>query len=439
VIPLLLSGVGRAVWRPWLLLAGLLLLVVGGLGGRHLWAWYHFRAGRTALEAAHNEEARAHLDRCLEVWRGSVPTRLLAARAAWRTGAFAEAERLLNECRRPGIKVPDEVTFEWSLLQGAMGNLGEVEEFLVARAEKNPVQAPLVWEALADGYLRMYRVLDALACLDNWKERDPNNPQMWFLRGNVHRQVNAVQVYIDDYRRVLEVDPSRDEVRRPLAAGLVEVGRYEEALGHLEYVRQREPDDPEVLVRLARCRSGLGQGGQARELLDRVLKEHPDDGPALRTLGEIDLQEGKPEEAEVVLRQAVRLLPNDYRAQWALYQALQRQEGKAAEAQAQMARAELLKERNERLAEIRTRKMSQDPHNPALHCELGTLLLSLGYKEVGESWLLSALHEKADYAPAHKALADYYEEQGDPEKAAYHRQEAAGGSKTGAPPVSPAH
>jgi predicted Zn-dependent protease len=421
----LLTHVGRRLWRPWVLLPGLLLLVVGGLVGPHLWAWYHFRAGCAALEIAHNDEARAHLDRCLAVWPTSVPTRLLAARAARRVAAFADAEKLLNECRRPGIKAPDEVTLEWSLLQASMGNLGEVEEFLVARAEKYPAQAPLIWEALAEGYLRMYRVLDALSCLDNWLEREPNNPQAWFLRGNVHRQVNAVQKYVDDYRNVIDLDPSRGDARQPLALGLVEVGRYEEALTHLEYVRQRRPEDPEVLVPLARCLSGLGQGEQARELLDRVLTKHPDDGPALRTLGEVDLLEGKLAEAEATLRQTVRVLPNDYRAQWALYQALQRQQDKAAEAQAQLALAEQLKERSERLAEIRTRKMSQDPHNPALHCELGTLLLSLGYKDVGEIWLLSALREKPDYAPAHKALAALYEEQGDAEKAAYHRGEAA--------------
>jgi tetratricopeptide (TPR) repeat protein len=420
------------------LLAGLLVLAGCAYGGRHLWAWYQYRAACAALEAYHSSEARAHLDQCLQVWRPSITTHLLAARAARRAGDVAEAEKQLNACGRATGKAPDVVTLEWSLLQASVGNLGEVEEFLVTLSEKNPAQAPLVWEALAEGYLRMYRVLDALSCLDNWLEREPNNPQAWFLRGNVHRQVNAVQKYVEDYRRVVELDPSRSEARWRLALGLVEVGRYEEALGHLEYVRQRQPDDPEVLVRLARCHHGLGQGEQARELLDRVLRDHPDNGLALRTRGEIALQEAQPAEAETFLRRAVRVLPHDYSCQWSLYLALQRQEGKAVEAQAQLARAEHLKEQNERLAEIRTRKMSQDPHNPALHCEMGTLLISLGYKDVGERWLLSALHEKPDYAPAHKALADFYEEQGDAEKAAEHRGFAAAATPgTGTPPLVP--
>jgi predicted Zn-dependent protease len=438
VILLLLTSLRRVFGRPWLLLAGLLLLAACAYGGRHLWAWYHYRAACAALEAYHHDEARAHLDQCLQVWSPSVATHLLAARAARRAADFEEAKKQLKECGRADNKAPDAVTFEWSLLQASAGNLGQVEEFLVTQSEKDPAQAPLVWEALAEGYLRMYRVLDALSCLDNWLEREPNNPQAWFLRGNVHRQVNAVQKYVEDYRRVVELDPSRSEARWRLALGLVEVGRYEEARTHLEYVRQRQPDDPEVLVRLARCQHGLGQGEQARDLLDRVLHDHPDHGLALRTRGEIALQDAQPAEAEGFLRRAVRVLPHDYSSQWSLYLALQRQEGKAAEAQAQLARAEQLKEQNERLAEIRTRKMSKDPHNPALHCEMGTLLLSLGYKDVGEQWLLSALREKPDYAPAHKALADFYEEQGDTENAALHRGKAAeAASGTGTPPSVP--
>jgi predicted Zn-dependent protease len=441
VIRHFLTRVCRVFWRPWVLVLGFLLLLAGGLGGRQVWAWYHYRAASAALERYRHDEARSHLDKCLEVWPTSVPIHLLAARAARRAQAYPEAEKLLNDCRRLALKAPDEVTLEWSLLRASMGNLAEVEEFLVSQADKNPAQAPLIWEALAEGYLRMYRILDALSCLDNWLAREPNNPQAWFLRGNVHTQVNAVQKYVDDYRHVVELDPTRADARRLLAIGLVELGRYDEALAHLEYVRQRQPDDPEVLVRLARCQSGLGQGKQARELLDNRLKAHPDDGLALRTLGEINLQESRPAEAEAALRRAVRVLPNDYRAQWSLYQALQRQEGKTAAADAQLARADQIKERTERLAEIRTRKMSQDPHNPALHCELGTLLLGLGQKELGERWLLSALNEKPDYAPAHQALAAYYEEQGDAEKAAYHRQEAsAATTKTPTPPPgSPAH
>ena len=83
-----------------------------------------------------------------------------------------------------------------------------------------------------------------------------------------------------------------------------------------------------------------------------------------------------------------------------------------------------MKERLERLAEISTRQMSARPHDPALHCELGTLLLGLGHRELGERWLLSALKQDGHYRPAHVVLADYYRVKGDAEKAEYHRRQA---------------
>jgi predicted Zn-dependent protease len=304
-----------------------------------------------------------------------------------------------------------------------MGDLDPVEEGLVARADRDPAHAPLIREALAEGYRRMYRIRDALACLDIWLLQQPDNVQALALRARVWRQVGASQKAAPDYLRVLELDPSRDGDRWELAGCLLETGRYEEALAQLEYLRPRRPDDPELAVRRARCLDGLGRADEARQALDAVLAGHPDYGPALLARGQLAVQGGGPAEAEGWLRRAAAALPYDYSAQWALYQALN-QEGKAAEAGAQKARAEQLKEQRERLAELTTRQMSARPNDPALHCELGTLLLSLGHDDLGERWLTSALHLDPAYGPAHAALADYYQGKGDTARAAEHRRQA---------------
>ena len=49
-------------------------------------------------------------------------------------------------------------------------------------------------------------------------------------------------------------------------------------------------------------------------------------------------------------------------------------------------------------------------------------------KDLGERWLLSALRLDPHYKPAHAALADYYREQGDEEKAESHSREAQAAS-----------
>jgi tetratricopeptide (TPR) repeat protein len=130
------------------------------------------------------------------------------------------------------------------------------------------------------------------------------------------------------------------------------------------------------------------------------------------------------------------VLPHDYQVQFGLYQVLE-DLGKTEEAKEQLARAQDVKDRRERLAEISQRKMSQRPYDPALHCELGTLLISLGYRELGAGWLHGALQKDPNYQPAHAALADYYEQEGDAEQAAYHRQQAQTLPPPRPPPAKP--
>lgn len=390
--------------HPWRVLAVLAVLGVGAaLAAPHLRAWYHLRAGRSALERCHDDEARHHLRACLEVWPTSTSAHLLASRAARRLGNFDEAERHLREYQRLKGGTPDEIAFEWALLRAANGDLEEVEQFLLERA-RGP-RAPLVWEALAQGYTTVYRILDARVYLDRWLKDDPDNLRALTMRGNTWWQFRSPVKAARDYARVAELDPGQEEVRWRLACCYVENGQYNDALAHLEFVAGRRPGDPDVLTRIARCRNMLGQGKQARQILDAVLAEHPEHAAGLRARGQIALMDGDPSEAARWLRRAVRAAPADSETSWALYQALKLLPGQEATAKEEAARFGRLKAQAEQFGDIITRKMSEHPHDPALHCELGTLLIRMGYKDVGRRWLLSALKEDPNYQPAQTALA----------------------------------
>jgi tetratricopeptide (TPR) repeat protein len=415
----------------------ILLAVLGAAawwGGPQLWAWYHLRAGQSALEKYHSEEARGHLDACLRVWPDSAAARLLAARAARRLGDYDAAREHLNRCQDSRQPARPEVTLEGVLLRVAKGELGaDVEEYLQSRVEKDPALAPLIWEAQAVGYARMYRILEAVNLLDHWLELQPDNVQAWYLRGELWSAAKVPQKAAEAYQRVLELDPERHDARWWLALCLMDVGRHSEALSHLEALRPRRPGDPELRVRLARCHNALGQMQQARQLLDEVLAEDPGNGLALRTRGEVEMMAGRLDRAEPSLREAARVQPYSYQTQYLLYQVL-RQLGKEKEAKEQLEVAQSLKDRTERLSELSTHKLPVRPHDPQLHYEMGTLLISLGQPDLGERWLLSALHENANFKPAHAALADLYEKRGDGDKAAEHRQQAGAAASPAPPP-----
>ena len=403
-------------------LAAALLLV--GVVAPHVWAWQQLRTAKAELDRFHPEAARQSLTRCEAVWSEAPGVRLLASRAARQAGDFDEADRELRACQRLNGGTSDEIAFEWALLQAAAGNVREVEEFLKKRADHSPTAAPLVWEAMTEGYLRIYRTLDAMAMVNYWLDREPGNVRALELRGLTYITGKGVQRGSDDLKRVLELDPARTLTRRRLVRALLDLGSYTDALVHIEWLSKSIPDDPELTAQLARCLNMIqGRRADAVRVVEEALARHPDHGLLLRTRGQLALADQQPAEGERYFRRAADVLRDDYQAQWLLYQSLQ-QQGKVDEAKVQLARAEAVKDRSERLGELRSRKLAEQPLDPALHLEMGTLLLRTGHPEAGEQWLLSALSLDPGYQAAHAALADFYAQKGDAARAADHRRQA---------------
>src|SRR5262249_1838963 len=158
------------------------------------------------------------------------------------------------------------IALEWALLQASAGQLQEGEQFLQTAAEKDPAIAPLAWHALAEGYTRVYRVADALDCLNPWLEVEPDNLQALTLRAAGFQQTRASTKAIQDSRRGVEKAPRRSKVRWRLILCLFDAGVYDEALNELEQVEKERPGDPEVRVRMARCLGLLGRSQKARQL-----------------------------------------------------------------------------------------------------------------------------------------------------------------------------
>jgi predicted Zn-dependent protease len=232
--------------------------------------------------------------------------------------------------------------------------------------------------------------------------------------------VGAYARAIPDYSRVVELDEGQSDARLRLVNALIQHGKHEEALPHLERLRRERPNDPEVLVRLAFARNGLGEPDEAEQILDGLLAERPDYGPALVGRGQIAMQAHRLEEAERWLRQALAIDPFDRQGNYVYYQCLQRQ-GKQSEAEAQAARLKRVEQDISRLIEISNKDMNQKPRDPALHHEVGAIEMRLGHPELAMRWFHSAVQLDPTYRPAHAALAEYYEGKGDTDNAVQHR------------------
>jgi tetratricopeptide (TPR) repeat protein len=369
-------------------------------------AWYHLRAARADLQRYHNPEAIRHLQACLHAWPDDPEALLLAARAARRAGAYADADRLLQKYQQArGLDDPG--SFE-QLLLSAERTVDQVIDVCHRRVDQGDPEAPLILEAVARGCWRQYRLNEARLCLDRWLQLQPENPQALCLDGQFRLDYqHAPAAAVASYRRAVQIDPDHEEARLGLAVALLESKDYADALPHLEHLGRVRPENLRVRVGLAECRYSLGQADEARRLVEGVLAEQPEYAPALALRGRLALDGGSPAEAETWLRRAAERDPRDYQARYNLILCLH-QNGHEEEAK-RLERE--LKQRDEdvrRFDEIIQRDLARNPRDPALHCTLGRLLLRGGHVEEGLRWLHSALRLDPQYAPAHQALREYH-------------------------------
>jgi Tfp pilus assembly protein PilF len=402
---------------------GLVLLLIAGVAAlgtyRHLWADYHYRAAERALQRRDFDAAQADLELCLEVWRDDPGTHFLLARTARRAGSYAAAEHHLSVCKKLGW-VPEAIALERALLEAQRDDPAGVDTYLLGCVHKDHPDSAIILEALSQGYLKRYRLLQALDCLDLWLRRAPDDIQALAWRGEAFERVHHEDKALDDYRRALDLDPERDEVRLRLANLLIKAQLLDEATENYERLYQRQPGNADALLGLAVCRRQAGQAEEARQLLDQVLTAEPRHPRALTERGRLSLDAGQLDDAEDWLRKAVAVAPYERDTVYAFGQCLQRR-GKQDEAKGWLERLAKIDTDMDRMDEV-MHELNRAPRDPKLRTEAGVIMLRNGQDEGGLGWLNSALSEQPGYGPAHQALADYFAHHGNPTQAAYHRR-----------------
>jgi tetratricopeptide (TPR) repeat protein len=426
--------VGRALF------ALVLLLIVGVVGlstYRQLWADYHSREAERALQRRDFDAAQAHLRLCLEVWRSDPETHFLLARTARRAGSYGDAEQHLSQCKKLGW-IPEAIALERALMEAQRDDPADVEGYLLSCVHQDHPDSVLILEALTQGYLRKYRLLQALDCLELWLRRQPDDVQALAWRGETYERMRNDDPAIDDYRRVVGLDPTRDDVRLRMVRLLIEGHRPDEAVGHCELLYQRQPGNPQAVIGLAVCRREQGRTEEARQLLDLLLAAEPRHPQALTERGKLALDAGQLEVAEEWLRKAVAVGPYERDAVYAFCQCLQGK-GKQDEVKGWLERLKRIDADRAHMNDL-MRALTLAPRDPNLRAEAGVIMLRNGHDEAGLHWLSTALQEQPGCRLAHRALADYFERQGNAAEAAYHRRLAGPAPpQSSAPPSATEH
>jgi tetratricopeptide (TPR) repeat protein len=412
--------------RAFLVLALSLTLLAGGWYARaHYWLpRKSLQEAELALKQREFERARLELEKCLVAWPDDPHVYFLLARTARRAGDLDQARRHLLHCEhlqddRSDPRLGD-TKLERMLILAQRGKLTETEHFLRRRIQEEHPDRLLILETLSWEFMGRNRLSEALALLNLWLEKEPDDYEALVRRGWVEEHMFDIDKAAEDYRKALALRPERDNVRLRLAELLLMRNRSTDALAEAEELLRRQPDNPDANYCYARCLRQLGRNQEAEQRLDRLLAGQPRHAKALGLRGQLAFEADRYQEASELLARAVELDPSNQSLKYTLRLCLnllgKTQEAKIVEAKIAASAAEI--KRMDKLV----REVNQKPNDPALRYEAGMIFLRNGFTQDGLDWLSTALDVDPNHRPTHQALADYFERKGEQERARYHRQ-----------------
>jgi Tfp pilus assembly protein PilF len=345
-------------------------------------------------------------------WRGVLVAVLLATAAAGLVYWLATSE-------------PDRR--DEALRLAKQGKLAEAEPLLERAVERDDHDA----EAVAALALAKLGGTDAAAAekyLSRWCELRPREARPFQLRMDLrHRtargmwsradRVALMESALADGRRVLELNPTDDAVRREVAWLALTVGRDADAETECRRSLAAAPEDPWLNHLFAKILHAQGRRTEAAAVIDPVVRAQPGFAEALLLRATLYHEADQPSQAVPLLRQALNQkgCPRRdclYRLGLALAAT-----GDADGARKVMAEVDLLN---------LTGAVANDhfPNNPAMRVQIAEAMLGVGRSADANAELDAVLAAAPDFAPAHRVKALYYDRTGQPDRAAEHRRRA---------------
>lgn len=377
------------------------------------WLWLfpllkarHYR--QTAEEAlAQQQLTRAYgtYQKLLELKPDDPQLLLLTSRLARQLGAEDHSRELLDRYRQLNLPINPDYILEQLAHRAMTGDLDEVEPLLRGRIQKQQSDEHLCREALSDGLIRAHRNQAALDVLHPRLDPQVQDVQAQYHAGRAEAaQINYAQAIVH-FRKVIDIDPARDDARLRLAESLWLLRQITEAQQHYELLQQRGYKTDTVHLRLARIYREKGNLEKAKELLEGLFHEKPEHAQTRLERGLLALDENRLKDAERELREAQRLDPTHYPIQYALVLCLGR--AQSEDLNKQEARLHSLKRDFFRFLDITAYELERRPWDLDLRSELGRLLCRLGNEEEGLRILRQILAIQRDHKPTQKFLAQW--------------------------------
>ncbi len=400
----------------WLFLAGVLLSSSWWLTCE-IAIWRAF----VCLEAREHSAALSWLTLASRLRSGSAETHYLLARTHRRLRQFEAVTRHLERSLALGYSSRLLEREQW-LAQAQTGQFAAMKSHWSDLFANAGSDGPEISKAFVTGTLAQLRLRDATKVLDAWQADFPDDPDQYFLRGQLaFVQLDHAAAAIQ-FRQTIQRQSSHDEARFLLATCLMNIGEIAEAAAQLERVLQRQPDHVDAEVALASCFAKLDRLDEARQRLQTVMKHSPKHVGALLEFGNLELAAKHSVEALPVLRRAAELKPEDREVIYSLAKALQAT-GANEEAHQKFAFVDEATKALLRL-KILSNRLLKEPDNLDLRFEIAQITWSYQSRAEGAKWWLSLLEIEPRHVATHQALAEHFRRTNDLERAARHEAQS---------------
>jgi predicted Zn-dependent protease len=297
------------------------------------------------------------------------------------------------------------------------GRFEEAEASLRRAIERNPRDSEVA-EALARGSSKNGSDL-AEADLDRWVDLQGNQFEPLQVRMDFYRKQKNAEKAFADGQRLRGLKPDDAALRRTVMNLAFSSGHYGEAEELCRELLKDQPRDVGLRSMLSEIRRARGDFAGAAAILDEMLAQQPQQASLLMLRAALFEETGQPEKAIPLLREVIKLDPKrQLSAGYQLGLALERV-GQLEEAAKVMAEV-----RHQRDIEAAAEAIKSQPGNVELEVRLAETLIAAGQEEKGVTQLQNLVARDRTCAPAHAALAAYYEKRGDSKRAAEHRQRA---------------
>jgi predicted Zn-dependent protease len=300
------------------------------------------------------------------------------------------------------------------------GDFARSEPLLLQVAKRHPDDTTVAKE-LALGYFHADRFAEAEPFFEQWCQANPNDPEPYTKRIGLWMAWKRVPSAVADAHHVLKLQPDNRKLQQHLTRWILMTGELAEAEQECQRFLDSWPGDPWVLLILAMVYQRQDRPRESAIIADQLVREFPDFPEALVFRGTLYCFTNQPAEAIPWLRRAAAMEGEHRRdALYELAPALDRI-GQKEEAEQVMNEARLLQEQHF-LREYR----DFIPLNANAQARLADEMLKAGKSEEGLRLLAQLLEKSPNCAAAHRVLADYYEKQGQPDRAAEHRRREGG-------------